>query len=67
MTAWLGKPTRSTEQRAIGHGVAELQSFVDPLDQLSDYIESGPRRAFGTADHRPTIACPSHAPQRLSG
>ena len=27
MTAWLGKPTRGAEQRAIGHGVAVRQGF----------------------------------------
>ena len=28
-TAWLGKPTRGREQRAIGHGVAVRQRFSD--------------------------------------
>ena len=29
MTAWLRKPTRGAEQRAIGHGVAVRQRFSD--------------------------------------
>jgi hypothetical protein len=28
MTAWLWKPTRGAEQRAIGHGVAVRQRFL---------------------------------------
>ena len=27
MTAWMGKPTRGSEQRPIGHGVAVRQRF----------------------------------------
>ena len=36
MTAWLRKPTRGAEQRAIGHGVAVRQRF-SASDSCADF------------------------------
>ena len=35
-TAWLGKPTRGREQRAIGHGVAVRERF-SAFDSCADF------------------------------
>jgi hypothetical protein len=60
MTAWLGKPTRGTEQRAIGHGVAVRQRFsaltVAPTSRRRSTITIGGGRSRRRPKPKPAQA-----------